>query len=140
VPVPAPASRGAGADVNAKDTSGRTPLLYAAMFSPNPEVVRALLNAGADPRNLQPLRTDPNSARLTTIMPSGRDISPVLSLRIRYDDLLFAAWADLVRDLVELAGIQHIVWVSVVVALEHCHDAHGIAGIVCMVRNSHAVT
>ncbi len=129
-----------GADVNAKDTSGRTPLLYAAMFSPNPEVVRALLNAGADPRNLQPLRTDLNSARLTTIMPSGRDISPALPLRVRHDDLLYAARADLVRDLVELTGIQHVVGVGVVVALENRHDAHGIAPIACMVRDSHAVT
>ena len=40
----------AGADVNAKDNSGYTPLyyaIYAAMFSPNPVFVEALLESGA---------------------------------------------------------------------------------------------
>ena len=39
----------AGADPNARDKDGQTPLLWAAWFSRNQEVVQALLNAGADP-------------------------------------------------------------------------------------------
>ena len=38
----------AGADVNARNEYGRTPLHYAARFSENPEVITALLDAGAD--------------------------------------------------------------------------------------------
>ena len=38
----------AGADVNAKDNKGFTPLMTAAMMNPNPEVIAALVKAGAD--------------------------------------------------------------------------------------------
>ena len=38
----------AGANVNIKDTNGMTPLLYAAMNNPDPEVINALIDAGAD--------------------------------------------------------------------------------------------
>ena len=37
-----------GADVNVSDDIGRTPLIYAATFNPDPEVVRVLIEAGAD--------------------------------------------------------------------------------------------
>jgi ankyrin repeat protein len=37
-----------GADVNAKDGEGKTPLMYAAEASVSPEVVKALIAAGAD--------------------------------------------------------------------------------------------
>ena len=39
-----------GANVNAKDNAnnGRTPLIYAAAFNPDPEVIEVLINAGAD--------------------------------------------------------------------------------------------
>ena len=38
----------AGADVNAKDTDGLTPLMLAAQHNPNPKALTALLEAGAD--------------------------------------------------------------------------------------------
>ena len=37
-----------GADVNARDKYDRTPLMYAAEYNPNPEVITTLLKAGAD--------------------------------------------------------------------------------------------
>ena len=37
-----------GADVNAKDSSSRTPLMLAAKSNPNPDVITTLLKAGAD--------------------------------------------------------------------------------------------
>ena len=37
-----------GADINAKDNNGRTALMYAVAFNPNPEVVKYLLAHGAD--------------------------------------------------------------------------------------------
>jgi hypothetical protein len=39
-----------GANVNAREEKGRTPLLLAATYGDHPTVVRALLDAGADPR------------------------------------------------------------------------------------------
>jgi len=36
----------AGADVNSIDKLGRTPLMYAAVFNRNPEIVSVLLEAG----------------------------------------------------------------------------------------------
>src|ERR1700722_1241734 len=38
----------AGADVNAKDPKGQTPLFEAAKMNPNPGVIAALIKAGAD--------------------------------------------------------------------------------------------
>ena len=38
-----------GADVNAKDARGKTVLMHAARWNPNPQVMRELLDAGADP-------------------------------------------------------------------------------------------
>ena len=40
---------GAGADPNARDVFGLTPLHRAAAFSQTPEIVTALVNAAADP-------------------------------------------------------------------------------------------
>jgi ankyrin repeat protein len=39
---------GAGADIEARDRLGLTALMYAAMINQNPEVITALLKAGAD--------------------------------------------------------------------------------------------
>ena len=36
--------------MNARGTTGQTPLRYAAMFSPDPAIIQVLLSAGADPR------------------------------------------------------------------------------------------
>ena len=38
----------AGADIEARNKSGGTPLLWAARFNSNPEVIEALLKAGAN--------------------------------------------------------------------------------------------
>ncbi len=38
----------AGADVNARDGNGETPLGYAALTNPNPDMTAALIKAGAD--------------------------------------------------------------------------------------------
>ena len=38
----------AGADIDARDQAGNTPLHYAALHNPNPAVVAALIEAGAD--------------------------------------------------------------------------------------------
>ena len=38
----------AGAEVNARMDNGWTPLIWAALFNPSPEIVAALLDAGAD--------------------------------------------------------------------------------------------
>ena len=40
----------AGADVNATDASGVTPLMLAAAGNSNPEVITVLLSLGADPK------------------------------------------------------------------------------------------
>ena len=37
-----------GIDVNTRDENGWTPLMYAAWYNQNPEVVKILLEAGAD--------------------------------------------------------------------------------------------
>lgn len=38
----------AGADVNARNRSGQTPLMFAAQFNTNPEVINALVDGGAE--------------------------------------------------------------------------------------------
>jgi ankyrin repeat protein len=38
----------AGADLEARDTNGSTPLMHAALFSDCPEVITTLLKAGAE--------------------------------------------------------------------------------------------
>lgn len=40
-----------GADVNAQNKDGKTPLHLAVEFNKNPEVVRTLLEAGANPKS-----------------------------------------------------------------------------------------
>jgi ankyrin repeat protein len=37
-----------GADVNAKDESGKTPMMYVAEYGESPEVLQLLIDAGAD--------------------------------------------------------------------------------------------
>jgi ankyrin repeat protein len=46
-----------GAQANAREVKGRTPLLLAVTYGDHPEVVRALLDGGADPRALAGNRT-----------------------------------------------------------------------------------
>ena len=38
----------AGADVNARDENGKTPLFYAALYNPHPEVIALMVRHGAD--------------------------------------------------------------------------------------------
>ena len=49
----------AGADVNAKDKVGMTPLHWAAANNPSPAVLEVLLKAGADPRAMDSLGLTP---------------------------------------------------------------------------------
>jgi hypothetical protein len=77
-----------GADVNAKDWLGRTPLLHACMHgNANPNVLKALLAAGADPnahdnRGTTPLlaaatgpRGEVGSAMLRELLAAGADVN-----------------------------------------------------------------
>ena len=54
---------GAGADPNARDAFGFTPLHWAAAESQTPEVVTALVNAGADPNARDQVRQHPAAPR-----------------------------------------------------------------------------
>ena len=59
-----------GADVNARDTTRDfTPLMYAASFNPNPDVITVLLKAGAD------IKARSNSGT-TALMAAAGDQSP----------------------------------------------------------------
>ena len=49
----------AGADVNAKDKGGDTPLHWTAQHNPTPAVLEVLLKAGADPRAMDSLGLTP---------------------------------------------------------------------------------
>jgi ankyrin repeat protein len=71
-----------GADVNAQDKYGWTPLMYAAGFNPNPEVIATLLKAGADIEardkyGATPLMEatwyNPNPEVITTLLKAGAD-------------------------------------------------------------------
>ena len=72
-----------GADVNAQDDSGMTPLMYAAEYNPNPDVLTVLLKAGADVNvadnyGLTPLMWDAeynqNPETITTLLKAGADL------------------------------------------------------------------
>jgi ankyrin repeat protein len=76
-----------GADVNAPDKTDprqKTPLMYAARFNPNPEVITVLLKAGAkieahDPGNgstplMHAAYNNPNPEVITTLLKAGANI------------------------------------------------------------------
>ena len=74
-----------GADVNAQDRNHKTPLMYAAATSKNPEVITTLLKAGADieARDLRPVGAtsllwaayaNPNPEVTRTLLKAGADI------------------------------------------------------------------
>jgi ankyrin repeat protein len=60
----------AGADVNAKDADGWTPLHAAAEKNPSPAVLEVLLKAGADPRAIDKKGKTPHAVA----KPEYRDI------------------------------------------------------------------
>ena len=60
----------AGADVNAKDADGFTPLHWAAQSNPSPAVLEVLLKAGADPRAIDIAGKTPHAVA----KPENRDI------------------------------------------------------------------
>ena len=71
-----------GADVNAKDEDGWTPLMLAAAHNSNPEVLKVLIEAGADVNakdtdGLTPLmlaaQHNPNPKALTALLEAGAD-------------------------------------------------------------------
>ena len=73
-----------GADVNAKNSSERTPLQFAAEFNPNPEVITTLLTAGANPNAqdnngasalMYAAGENPNPKVVTTLLKAGADLN-----------------------------------------------------------------
>ena len=73
-----------GADVNAKDNQGMTPLLWAAGNNPNPDVITTLLKAGADPKAragnsmtalILAAAGNKNPDVITTLLKTGADIN-----------------------------------------------------------------
>ena len=73
-----------GADVNARDSDGTTPLMLAAEYNPNPEVITLLINAGADvnARNedgdtplIRASLANPNPDVITALINAGADIN-----------------------------------------------------------------
>ena len=71
-----------GADVNAEDKDGLTPLMHAAKYNSNPEVLRTLIGAGADVNaknkdGLTPLMlaagNNPNPEVLKALLEAGAD-------------------------------------------------------------------
>ena len=69
----------AGADVNAKNEDGLTPLMLAARYNSNPEILRALMEAGAD---VNAKSTDGTTWTLVKQEDSGSD--GVVTLRRSY--------------------------------------------------------
>jgi ankyrin repeat protein len=75
----------AGADVNAKDKSGWTPLIFAARSNPNPEIITALITAGADvnakcenlgwPPLIWAAIANPNPEIITALIKAGADVN-----------------------------------------------------------------
>ena len=72
-----------GADVNAQDDSGMTPLMYAAEYNSDPDVITVLLTAGADVNvadnyGLTPLmwaaEYNQNPETITTLLRAGADL------------------------------------------------------------------
>ncbi|MFN3648341.1 MAG: ankyrin repeat domain-containing protein [Armatimonadota bacterium] len=77
-----------GAEVNARDGNGGTPLMYACEWSAEPEVVEALLAAGADV-NARDDQRKTTLMRMTTLTTDPPDAD-----RIRVAELLVEAGAD----------------------------------------------
>jgi tetratricopeptide (TPR) repeat protein len=77
------ALRGAGADLNAKDSDGVTPLMGAAQYNSNPDVVTALLKAGVDvnakdKQGKTPLMhavLNPNPDAVAALLKGGADVN-----------------------------------------------------------------
>ncbi len=74
-----------GADVNARDTNGLTPLLTAAAYNTNPEVVAVLVEAGADTEARDTVhgstalmwaaRLNPNPDLITALLKAGANLN-----------------------------------------------------------------
>ena len=73
-----------GADVNARDAIGGTPLMWAAMYNQNPEVITTLLKAGADimardkgsePPLMSAAGSNMNPEVITTLLRAGVDVN-----------------------------------------------------------------
>ena len=86
-----------GANVNAKDNQGMTPLLWAAGNNPDPDVIVALLNAGADSTArmgngmtllIAAAAGNKNPETITTLLKAGLDINAQT-----YDGMTALMWA-----------------------------------------------
>lgn len=70
----------AGADVNAKDESGLTALMYAARFNDNPEVIQVLVKNGADVNAKN--KNSETALRLATVYNSNPEVITALRVAV----------------------------------------------------------